>query len=114
MSWTRRPDEGCAASWVMRNNSSNLTDPKRSPTPRVLPRGVCVMHAQAKDWKRAVDRLWAGATLDLRAAAQLAAEMARSEDVALREPAAQALPSLRAAMLKGAERRTHDIARRRF
>ena len=72
------------------------------------------MHAQTKDWKRAVDRLWVDAIIDLRAAAQLAAEMARSEDAALREAAAQSLPSLRAAMVKGADQRTRDVARRRF
>jgi hypothetical protein len=72
------------------------------------------MHAQAKDWKHAVDRLWADAIIDLRAAAQLAAEMARGEDAALREVAAQALPSLRAALVKGADQRTRDVARRRF
>ena len=72
------------------------------------------MHAQAKDWKRAVDRLWVDAMPDLRAAAQLAAEMARSEDDALREAAVQALPSLRAALVKGADQRTCDVARRRF
>ena len=72
------------------------------------------MHAQAKDWKRAADRLWADATLDVRAAAQLAAEMARSEHVALREAATQALASLRPALAKGADQRTRDVARRRF
>jgi hypothetical protein len=72
------------------------------------------MHAQAKDWKRAADQLWADATLDLRAAGQLAAEMARSENAALREAATQALASLRAALVKGADQRTRDVARRRF
>ena len=72
------------------------------------------MHLQAKNWKRAADRLWADAMLDLRAVAQLAAEMARSDDAAVREAAAQALPSLRAAIVKGADRRTRDVARRRF
>jgi hypothetical protein len=72
------------------------------------------MHPQAKDWKHAVDRLWVDANIDLRAAAQLAAEMARSEDAALREAATQSLPSLRAALVKGADQRTREIARRRF
>src|SRR4051812_21511583 len=40
--------------------------------------------------------------------------MARSEDAALREAAAQSLPSLRAALVKGADQRTRDVARRRF
>jgi hypothetical protein len=72
------------------------------------------MHAQAKDWKRAVDRLWADVMLDLGAATQLAAEMARSENAALREAAAQALPSLRAGTVKGADERTRNVARRRL
>ncbi len=72
------------------------------------------MNAQTKAWKGAAEKLWADPKLDHRAAAQLAAEIARSEDAALREAAAQALPSLRGAMLKRADQRARDIARRRF
>ena len=72
------------------------------------------MNPQAKDWKTAADRLWAEATLDYRGAASLVAEMARSEDAALSAAAGQALPGLRAALIRGAERRVRELARRRF
>src|SRR5215217_2514483 len=72
------------------------------------------MRAQIADWERAADRLWADAALDCRAAAQLVAEMARVDQGALGTAAGQALPSLRAALLKGAERHALDLARRRF
>jgi hypothetical protein len=72
------------------------------------------MHTQ-RDWKRTIDRLWSAAAIDYRQAALLAAEMARqSKDRALEHAASQALPSLRAACLKGADRRARDLARRRL
>jgi len=72
------------------------------------------MNAHTTEWKRTAERLWADAEFDFRAAAQLVAEVARDGAGTLREAAAQALPSLRAALAKGAERRTRDLARRRF
>ena len=68
----------------------------------------------AKHWKTAADRLWKEDTLDCRAAAQLASELTQSEVDALRAAAAQALPSLRAALVKGAARDVIALARRRF
>jgi hypothetical protein len=72
------------------------------------------MDTQTKDWKAAADRLWAQPDLDYRASATLLVEMARSHDAALSAAAAQAVPSMRAALLKGAERRARDVAQRRF
>ena len=73
------------------------------------------MDAQAKEWKLAIERLYAEPTLDTRAAALLAAEMARpGMPPELRQAAAQALPSLRNAMAKKAERGAKDLARRRL
>ena len=72
------------------------------------------MDAQAKRWKDAVDRLWSASALDFREAAQLLAEMTRSEEPGLRDAAAQAMPTLRSASLKDADRRTRDLARRRL
>ncbi len=72
------------------------------------------MDAQAREWKGAVDRLWSATALDYAQAARLAAEIARSEEPRLQHAAAQALPSLRSASLKDAERRTRDLARRRL
>lgn len=73
------------------------------------------MTTHAKDWKFAVERLWTARTIDFRAAAQLAAEIAReSNDPTLRQAAAQALPFLRGAALKGADRRTRELAQRRL
>ncbi len=73
------------------------------------------MDAQIKQWKRTVEQLYAEPVLDDLAAAQLAAEMARPDmPPMLRQAAAAALPSLRNAMVKGAERRVRDLARRRF
>jgi hypothetical protein len=57
----------------------------------------------------------AGAAFDHLAAAQLAAEIARQgADAALQHAATQALPSLRAAIVKGADRRSKALAERRF
>lgn len=72
------------------------------------------MNAQTKAWKHEIDRLWSAQALDYRAAASFAAEIARSEEPALREAAAQALPNLRHACLKTADRMAKALARRRF
>ena len=72
------------------------------------------MDALAQAWKREVDRLWSPAALDCAQAARIVAEMARSGEPALRAAAAQALPSLREAGLKRADRRARDLARRRL
>jgi hypothetical protein len=72
------------------------------------------MDRKTKEWKAAADRLWADAAFDCRAATQLAGEIARCEESALCAVAAQALPSLRASLLKGAERNAGAVARRRF
>jgi hypothetical protein len=53
------------------------------------------MEQQFKEWKRSVDRFWSAAAPDYLDAAKLTAEIAHgSDDVALRQAAAQALPSL--------------------
>jgi hypothetical protein len=73
------------------------------------------MDAQIEDWKHGVERLWAAPAFDFRAAAQLAAEIARaSEEPTLRQRATSALPSLRAALAKSADRWSRDVAQRRF
>jgi hypothetical protein len=89
-----------------------LNDPKRAATPRV----VCVaMDAQVRVWKLAVERLWTAPMLDYRDAAQLAAEIARhSDEPRLQQVAAQAVANLRGACVQSADRRTKDLARRRF
>jgi hypothetical protein len=70
--------------------------------------------AHAKEWKDAVDRLWSAPQLDYAQAARLAAEIARGEEPALQSAAAQVLPSLRGASLKGADRSAREVARRRL
>jgi hypothetical protein len=73
------------------------------------------MDARTKGWKLSVERLWAAPALDYREAALLAAEMARQiEEPALQQAAVQALHSLRSACVKGADRRSKDLARRRL
>jgi hypothetical protein len=73
------------------------------------------MDRQLMEWKLEVERLWPTATLDYRAAEQLAAEIVTgSVDAALRQAATQALPSLRNASLENADRSTQDEARRGF
>src|SRR4051794_23825527 len=73
------------------------------------------MSAQTEGWKLAADRLWCAHALAYPEAALLVAEMARqSTEVRLQQASAQALPSLRAACLKDADRRSKDLARRRF
>jgi hypothetical protein len=72
------------------------------------------MDRQLSEWKSGVERLWAAAP-DYRQAAQLAAEIARgAEDAALRQAAAQALPSLRNACANKADQGAKDLAWRRF
>jgi hypothetical protein len=73
------------------------------------------MDAQFKAWKRTADELAAAPALDHRAAVELAGEIARrGADAGLQQAAAQALPNLRAALARGADRRTRAIAERRF
>jgi hypothetical protein len=73
------------------------------------------MEQQFKEWKRSIDRFWSVATPDYLDAAKLVAEIAHgSDDVALRQAAAQALPSLRSATLKKAGQSSKDLARRRL
>ena len=72
------------------------------------------MDSQLTTWKLRADRFWSAATPDYREAAQLAADIAGSSDDLLRQAAMQALPSLRNAMLKGADRSTRELARRRL
>ena len=72
------------------------------------------MSKQTIEWKRLVDRLWSAADLDYAQGARLVAEIAGSEEPALQRAAAQALPSLRGACLKGADRAARARARRRL
>lgn len=73
------------------------------------------MDAQVTVWKRAAERLWSAAAFDHREAAKLAGEVARQAgDASLQHAAAQALPPLRAACAKGADRRSREVAERRF
>ncbi len=73
------------------------------------------MDRQLREWKLGVERLWAAAEADYLQAAQLAAEIAgNSEEATLRQAATQALPSLRNASLKKADRSAKEQARRRL
>jgi hypothetical protein len=73
------------------------------------------MDQMLKEWKHGIERLWSADALDYRAAAQLAADIARgAEQIALQQAAAQALPNLRGALLKKADRGIKDLARRRL
>ena len=73
------------------------------------------MDGQLREWKLAIERLWTADALDYRAAAQLAADIARgAEPAPLRLAAAQALANLRSALLKTADRSTKDLAHRRL
>jgi hypothetical protein len=59
--------------------------------------------------------LWSATALDYSEAERLAADIATgSDDAALRQSAAQALPALRTASLDGADRSTRDDAQRRL
>jgi hypothetical protein len=73
------------------------------------------MDRQLREWKLGIERLWSAAAFDYRAAAQLAADIARGSDhTPLRLAAAQALSNLRSALLKTADRSTRDLAQRRL
>jgi hypothetical protein len=71
------------------------------------------MDRQLTAWKARADRFWSTAAPDYREAAQLTAEVASASDDALRHAAMQALPSLRNAMRKRADRSARDLAKRR-
>jgi hypothetical protein len=94
---------------------SNFTDPQR---PAGLARWPAIdgvaMDMHAKEWKGSLDRLWSAPHLDFAQAARLVADIARSDEPALQRAAAQALPSLRGACLKGADRGAREVARRRL
>jgi hypothetical protein len=73
------------------------------------------MDKQLSDWKFAVERIWSAAAPDYREAASFADDIARlGEEPMLRQAAAQALPILRNASARGADRSTTDAARRRL
>jgi hypothetical protein len=73
------------------------------------------MDRQLEEWKLGVERLWSAAAPDYRQAERLAADIARaSEDATLRQAAIQAVPSLRHASLKDADRSAKAVAWRRL
>jgi uncharacterized small protein (DUF1192 family) len=73
------------------------------------------MELQQKQWKHDTERLYSVSPFDAREAAALAAEIARhGADESLRQAAAQALPSLRAACVKTADQMSRNVAQRRF
>ena len=73
------------------------------------------MDQQIRQWKFALDRFWSSAVPDHREIARLVAEIAgTSADETLRQAASQALPSLRNAAAKSADRGTKEVARRRL
>jgi hypothetical protein len=73
------------------------------------------MDRQLSDWKFAVERMWSAAVPDYGEAVLLADDIARlAEEAMLRQAAAQALPILRSAAPRGADRSTLDAARRRL
>jgi hypothetical protein len=73
------------------------------------------MDRQLKEWKLGVEKLWSAPAPDYRQAAQLAAEIAaNSEETTLRQAVTQALPSLRNASLKSADRSSKEQAHRRL
>jgi hypothetical protein len=72
------------------------------------------MIAHVKDWKTTIDRLWSASPLDYAQAARVSAEIARSEVPTLQQTASQALPALRHACLRSADRSTKAIAHRRL
>jgi hypothetical protein len=109
----RRRVTGCTQ---FESNSSDLKPPRAAARFSPAQQRRCgSMDAQLTVWKRAADELAAADTFDHRAAAQLAGEIARQgTDATLQQAAAQALPPLRAAVAKGADRRAKAIAERRF
>jgi hypothetical protein len=73
------------------------------------------MDRQFKAWELAIDLLWSSEEPDYREAAWLVADIARSSwNEPLRRAAAQAVPSLRAAMLRAAEPDTKELAQERL
>jgi hypothetical protein len=73
------------------------------------------MDRQFTSWKLAVDRFWSATAPDYREAARVVMEIAsHGSEPSLRQAAMQALPSLRNAMLKSADRGAKDLARRRL
>jgi hypothetical protein len=64
-------------------------------------------------WQRAVERFWQGSAPDYHEMACLAADMAASQETTLRQAAQQALPSLRGALARSADRSARAAARRR-
>ena len=72
------------------------------------------MDRQLATWKALADRFWQADAPDYREAALLTAEIASASDDLLRHAAMQALPSLRNAVSKRADRSARDLAKRRF
>jgi hypothetical protein len=73
------------------------------------------MDRHLSEWKLSVELIWSAAAPDYGEAACLAAEISRaSEEMILRQAAAQALPILRSASPQDADRSTQDAARRRL
>jgi hypothetical protein len=73
------------------------------------------MDRQLSEWRLGVERICSAAAPDYRAAARLAADIARaSKEAILRQAATQALPILRNASADNADPITRDAARRRL
>jgi hypothetical protein len=72
------------------------------------------MDEQFRLWQRAVERFWHAEVPDYREVTRLVAEIAASEEATLRQAATQALPSLRNASAKAADRSAGNVARRRL
>ena len=73
------------------------------------------MDARHRHWKQEVDALWSDYRLDHANAARVVAEIAQQDEKGfLQQAAAQALPSMRRAVLKNADQMTKSMARRRF
>jgi hypothetical protein len=73
------------------------------------------MDRQLREWKLGIERLWSAPAPDYRQAVQIVAEIAgNSEEATLRRAATQALPSLRNAADKKADRSRKEQARRRL
>ena len=72
------------------------------------------MDRQLTTWKALADRFWQATSPDYREATQLTAEIASASDDALRHAAMAALPSLRNALARRADRSARDLAARRF
>lgn len=76
---------------------------------------VFAMDRYLAKWKLEFDRIWSAHAPDYAEAMRLAERIAStSEDEALRQAAAQALPILRCAAAAGADHATHVAARRRL